>query len=223
MSSLGAVVLSYNKAWIFERFWSSLLTQTRPPERVIIVDDGSTDGTKELLARIKPHEHFPDALVRDTGHIGQSAARNHGLEFLGTDLVIFLDGDLLLQSNMLARMELELEDHPGASFVYSHYDRTGAVAGKVLAKPWSLDTLKGGNYVSPMAMARRADLPSPCFDEELERYEDWDLWLRMGKAGKVGRLIDETLFTACYRPGDLSSAGESQDFFGAVKQKHGIC
>lgn len=222
MSSVGCVVLSYNKAWIFERFWGSLLAQTRLPDRVIVVDDGSTDGTKELLERIKPHHHFPDALVHHTWRLGQSSARNAGLQFLGTDLVIFLDGDLLLQSNMLARMEQELGDHPGASFVYSHYDRTGAVAGKVLAKPWDLNTLKGGNYVSPMAMARRADLPSPCFDPELARYEDWDLWLRMGKAGKVGRLIDETLFTACYQAGDLSSKGESQDHFWAIRQKHGI-
>lgn len=219
MSSLGCVILSYNKAWIWGRFWLSLVTQTCHLDQVVIVDDGSTDGTRDLIRR--DYYYYP--LIFETKRVGQSAARNVGLAQIKTDLVIFLDGDLLLQSNMLGRMEQELEDHPEASFVYSHYDRTGAVAGKVVAKPWSLNTLKGGNYVSPMAMARRADLPSPCFDPELARYEDWDLWLRMGKAGKVGRLIDETLFTACYRPGDLSSAGESQDFFGAVKQKHGIC
>lgn len=220
MSTLGVVVLSYNKAWIWGKFWASLVTQTRYPNQIVVVDDGSTDGTQELLRQSTYPPGFLPLL--ETNRIGQSSARNVGLYNIGTDLVVFLDGDLLLQSNMLGRMEQELADHPEVSFVYSHYDRTGAVSGKVTARPWDLNTLKMGNYISPMAMCRKGDLPSPCFDPELSRYEDWDLWLRMGKAGKQGRLIDETLFTACYQPGDLSSAGESQDFFGAVRQKHGI-
>ena len=123
---------------------------------------------------------------------------------------------------MNGRMEVELADHPEASFTYCHYDRTGAISGKVLAKPWDFNTLKRGNYISPMSLVRRDHLPDPCFDPELERYEDWDLWLRMGKVGRQGRLIDETLFTAHYQAGDLSSKGESQDHFFAVKQKHGL-
>jgi glycosyltransferase involved in cell wall biosynthesis len=217
VSTVGAVVLSYNKAWIFERFWKSLEGQTRRPDQIVVMDDGSDYETLSLVGRTRGV--WP---IVSTPRKGQSYARNYGLTQISTDLVIFLDGDLLLQSNMLGRMEQELADYPGASFVYSHYDRTGAVSGKMLAKPWNLNTLKAGNYVSPMALCRRQDLPNPCFDEQLERYEDWDLWLRMGKNGKVGRLIDETLFTACYQPGDLSSRGESQDHFGAVKQRHGI-
>lgn len=221
MATIGAVILSFNKAWIFRRFWKSLEDQTRHPDQVVVVDDGSTDGTQDLIHRMGIEES--KAQVVHATRFGQSACRNLGLGLLrDTNLVIFLDGDLLLQSNMLGRMELELAEHPEASFVYSHYDRTGEISGKVLAKPWDLNTLKQGNYVSPMAMCRKATLPSPCFDEDLSRYEDWDLWLRMGKAGKAGRLIDETLFTACYQPGDLSSKGESQDFFWAVRQKHGI-
>ncbi len=217
MSTIGCVVLSYNKAHIFERFWRSLEGQTRRADEIILIDDGSTDGCWDLVRNLG--QSWPSI---QTNRIGQSAARNMGFELLNTDLIIFLDGDLLLSCNMLARMELELEEHPETSFVYCHYDRTGAISGKVLAKPWSLDTLKGGNFVSPMSLTRWKDLPKPCFDENLERYEDWDLWLRMGKAGHSGRLIDEVLFTAYYQPGDLSSKGESQDHFWAVRQKHGL-
>lgn len=213
---IGCVVLSYNKAHIFPRFWTSLMEQTRFPDQIMVVDDGSTDGTVDLL---KERGIYP----LHTPRIGQGAARNRGLQALDTDiLVIFLDGDLTLQCNMLGRMEVELMEHPEASFVYSHYDRTGAVAGKVLAKPWDLNTLKLGNFISPMSLCRRAHLPDHPFDPELERYEDWDLWLRMGKAGRQGRLIDEVLFTAHYLEKDLSGRGESQDHFFAIKQKHGL-
>lgn len=218
MTTIGAVVLSYQKAWIFQRFWDSLISQTRSPDEIVIVDDGSSDG---MIAQLEGPSRSGCRIVH-TPRIGQSAARNLGLSKLDTNLVIFLDGDLTLQMNMIGRMEVELADHPAASFVYSHYDRTGAVAGKVTALPWDLASLKRGNYISPMSLCRRAHLLNPCFDESLERYEDWDLWLRMGKAGRQGRLIDEVLFTAYYQAGDLSSRGESQDHFGAVRQKHNL-
>lgn len=217
MSTLGAVVLSFNKACVFKRFWESLENQTRRPDQIVVIDDGSKDGSWELVRDLC--KEWP---AIQTQRIGQSAARNRGLELLNTDLAIFLDGDLLLQMNMLGRMEVELQEHQETSFVYCHYDRSGAVAGKMMAKPWCLNTLKMGNYVSPMSLVWRKDLPRPCFDEFLSRYEDWDLWLRMGQRGYQGRLIDEVLFTAYYQHGDLSSAGESQDHFWAVKQKHGL-
>ncbi len=218
MSTIGAVVLSYNKSHIFERFWDSLMTQTRPPDEIVVVDDGSTDGTIELL----DHAREAGAHIIHTPRMRQSFARNIGLKHLKTDRVIFLDGDLLLQVNMLGRMEVELDEHPETSFVYCPYDRTGAQQGRIAAYPWDVARLKTGNYISPMSLVRRRDLPDPCFDEEFHRYEDWDLWIRMAQAGHTGRLINETLFTAYYLEQDLSGRGEHQDWFFRVKAKHGI-
>lgn len=218
--SIGVVVLSYNKAYIFNRFWTSLLHQTRYPNQIVIVDDGSSDGTCGLLKDIARVES--GITVLHTPRLRQSAARNHGLRHLKTDRVIFLDGDLILQINMLGRMEVELDDHPEASFVYCPYDRTGAQRGRIAAYPWDVARLKTGNYVSPMSLVRKAHLPNPCFDESLHRYEDWDLWIRMAKEGRQGRLINEMLFTAHYQEGDLSSKGEDRDWFFTVKHKHGF-
>lgn len=217
--TIGAVVLSYNKAHIFRRFWDSLVTQTRVPDQTVIVDDGSTDGTNNILNTLGAD--LPYTLIR-TNHVRQSAARNEGLKRLTTDLAIFIDGDLLLQMNMLARMEIELEDYPDVSFVYCPYDRTGSLKGRILSYPFSVEKLKCGNFISPMSLVHRKHLPSPCFDEELHRYEDWDLWVRMAMAGRRGRLIDETLFTAYYQKGDLSADGDDRDWFFRVKAKHGF-
>lgn len=217
--SIGAVVLSYNKAHIFKRFWESLVNQTRVPDYIVVVDDGSTDGTYEMLQKLE--DQFPFSLIR-TNRVRQSAARNEGLKHLKTDLAIFIDGDLLLQMNMLARMEIELEEYPDVSFVYCPYDRTGSLKGRILSYPFSVEKLKCGNFISPMSLVHRQHLPTPCFDEELHRYEDWDLWVRMAMAGRKGRLIDETLFTAYYQKGDLSADGDDRDWFFRVKAKHGF-
>lgn len=219
MESIGAVVLSYNKAHIFSKFWDSLMVQTRPPDQIVIVDDGSTDGTKTLLRQLNVGEN---STVIETSRIRQSAARNRGLQALETDRVIFFDGDLILRMNMIGRMEVELDERPDVSFVYCPYERTGAQYGKIAAYPWSPERLRTGNYISPMSLVRRAHLPSPCFDEELTRYEDWDLWIRMMLAGRKGHLINEYLFAAHYVEGDLSAKGEHQDAFFAVKAKYGF-
>ncbi len=215
MTTIGAVILSYNKAYIWERFWNSLVGQTRPPDQVVIVDDGSDGGTGflEEAARV-------GARIIKTPRLRQSAARNTGLSHIKTDLVIFLDGDLLLQSNMLGRMEVELDSHPDVSFVYCPYDRTGSQAGRIDAHEWNTELLKRGNYISPMSLTRRPHLPDPCFDVEFDRYEDWDLWIRMAKSGRKGKLINEILFCAYYRPGDLSARGDDRDWFFRLKAKH---
>jgi glycosyltransferase involved in cell wall biosynthesis len=198
------------------------MAQTRLPDQIVIVDDGSTDGTSQLFDRIRLDDRFADVLIINTPRVRQSAARNRGLSELTTDRVIFFDGDLILNFNMIGRMEVELDDHPEASFVYCPYDRTGAQHGRIAAYPWSPERLRTGNYISPMSLVKRSHLPNPCFDEELHRYEDWDLWIRMMKAGRRGHLINEYLFTAHYLKGDLSSNGEHQDWFFAVKAKHGF-
>lgn len=215
MSTIGAVVLSYNKSYIFSRFWDSLVGQTRVPDQVIIVDDGSDGGTGFL-----GEAERSGALVIHTPRLRQSAARNTGLAKIQSDLVIFLDGDLILQPNMIGRMEVGLEDHPQASFVYCPYDRTGSQAGRIEAYDWNEELLKRGNYISPMSLVRRNHLPNPCFDTEFDRYEDWDLWIRMMKAGRKGKLINECLFTAYYRAGDLSAKGDDRDWFFRVRAKH---
>jgi glycosyltransferase involved in cell wall biosynthesis len=213
---LSAVVLCYNKREEIVRFAGSLSRQTRKPDHVLVVDDCSTDAPASYYRDVLK----PWPLIRLPKNKGQGHARNIGASFLKDDLIIFLDGDIEMEPHMLQKLEEALIRNPQASISYSHYDRIGTRTDHVRALPWDLNRLRVHNYVSMISMIRRADMPNPPFDETLDRYEDWDLWLTMAEAGKSGVMVPEILFSAYYKAGDLSGTGESASWYSAVKEKH---
>lgn len=218
MGTVTAVILSYNKAWIFSAFLRSLQSQIRPADEVIVVDDASSDDMSPWLDRL------PAAwkLIKLHVNRGQSYARNAGAAVATSDYVIFLDGDIEMEPDMLKLMAEALDSNPGASIAYGHYNRRGSRVGLIKAKLWDADALREANYVSMMSMVRLADLPSPVCDASLRRCEDWDLWIRMADASKTGIFIDRVLFVANYQPTDLSGVNESYYWYLKVRQKHGI-
>ena len=218
IKKLSAVILTYNKADVLQVFLESLGKQTRRPDETILVDDASTDGTQELLR--SSCSQWP--IIQLPKNKGQSHARNIGLRAVHGQYVIFIDGDLEMKPRMLEVLEKRLDDSPDISIAYGHYDRCGSRTDNVKAIPWNPKELLMRNYISMISMVRRKDLPIPAFDEKLHRYEDWDLWLRMMKNGKKGAMVDYVLFTAFYKPEDLSGGGESQMWAKIVAQKHGL-
>ena len=218
MATVAAVVLTYNKAWILREFFDSLRLQDRRPDEVVIVDDASTDGTHAELESL-PRSWLRVKLERNRG---QSRARNVGLRYTASDYVIFLDGDIVMERDMLEALAGALDRDPQASVAYCHYRRKGTRTDPVRARQWDPAALRRENYISAVSLVRRDHLPEPAFDEALKRYEDWDLWLRMAAAGRTGVLVDRPLFTAFYRPGDLSGHGESDEWYRRVIAKHGL-
>jgi glycosyltransferase involved in cell wall biosynthesis len=214
-----AIVTTYNKEKMFHVFLDSIRKQTRKPDEVVAVDDCSTDRMSDIL-----REKCKDwKVVLLSQNKGQSHARNVGLRYATGTYVVFIDADLEMNPRMLEVMEKTLDASPDVSIAYGHYDRCGKRTDNVRAQPWDPHKLLQINYISMISMVKREHLPSPAFDEYLRRYEDWDLWLRMLKAGRKGKLVgNQVLFTAFYKEGDLSAAGESKMWYQVVKEKHGL-
>lgn len=93
------VITSFNYAAFLPGAVESALAQTAPAHDVIIVDDGSTDGTEQVLRRYERQVH----VVRQAS-AGQCAAYNAGLERVRGDVVLFLDADDLLEPHALERI-----------------------------------------------------------------------------------------------------------------------
>ena len=108
-----AVIPSYNRAATVGRAVRSVLEQTRPAEEVLVVDDGSTDDTPEVLA------DFGDTIrVLRTENAGAAVARNRGVAATAAGWIAFLDSDDLWLPDHLARIAAAITATEGRARVY---------------------------------------------------------------------------------------------------------
>jgi glycosyltransferase involved in cell wall biosynthesis len=100
MVRISTVIPTYNRAELLERSVRSVLAQTRPADEVLVVDDGSTDATADVVRALGPTVRY----LRQA-NAGASAARNHGVRVASGEYVAFLDSDDEWASDFLARMD----------------------------------------------------------------------------------------------------------------------
>jgi glycosyltransferase involved in cell wall biosynthesis len=191
-------VPAYNQAHYLGESIQSVLDQTYQDFEIVVVDDGSTDNTHQVA------EGFDDPRIRyiyqENG--GLSAARNTGIRHTTGCFLTFLDADDLLLPGNLASLATALETEPETGFVAGQtvlFDdrdrrlRTDAHPSKPLDD--SSQLLLGNRFAVGSMMVRRSWLEKvEPFDETLRACEDWDLWLRLAKAGCSMKLIKEPVF-----------------------------
>jgi GT2 family glycosyltransferase len=117
-AGVSIVIPNWNGARWLPGCLAALARQQHPPDEVIIVDNGSTDGSLEYL-----HAEHPEVRVVEMGHnTGFARAANRGIELARTDLVALINTDVELAEDWVARMSAALRAEPAA----------GAVASKML-------------------------------------------------------------------------------------------
>lgn len=182
--SLSVIIPTYQHASSLPRCLDSIFAQTRKPEEVIVVDDGSTDDTATAL------DPYLDRIVYiRQENMGAPVARNRGFDESTGDLVIFWDADVIGRPDMLERLESTLTAHSEASWAYSSF-RWGRKLFQ--GKTFDAEDLQEQNFIHTTALIRRDAFPG--FDPSLKRFQDWDLWLTMAGQGTHGIFVDEVLF-----------------------------
>ena len=111
---ISVVVPSFNAGRWIAASLDSIFAQSAPPGEVVVVDDGSTDETPQILAA------YGDRIraVRAT-HGGLAAARNLGLAVAGGDWIAFQDADDVARPDRLALLQASLEATPGSDGVFA--------------------------------------------------------------------------------------------------------
>lgn len=180
---VSVIVPTFNRAWIVKNAIDSILSQDFHFFEIIIVDDGSSDNTSELLAAY----HRDDIRIIRQTNLGVSAARNRGVAASIGQYIAFLDSDDMWMPNKLS-VQLEFfRTHPKARICQTEeiWIRNGIRVNpkKRHKKPCgmifepSLDLC----LVSPSAVMMKRSLFKEMdgFDESLRVCEDYDLWLRI--------------------------------------------
>jgi len=184
---------------------------------------GVPRSMKSLKAQTYPNIEI--IVSRDLKRRGANWARNRGRKRARGKYLYFLDDDIELEPECLELMEEKLR-YSNASYVYANYKRIGyewrgVKEGTYFTIPFDLEKLKQKNYVSTMSLINARDFPG--FDEKIERFQDWDLWLTMAERGKYGEHIDKILFTAYYNRNGISINVKTYNKgFEVIKKKHNL-
>jgi len=199
---VSVIIPTYNAQKFVGRAIRSVLAQTRLPQEIIVVDDGSTDGTGEAIRRefgSQVRYHYQD-------NRGPSAARNAGIRLSTGDWVAFLDADDTWQPEKLELQEAEvLADSEVAMVVCETqlYDSEGKKCGRyvlprALTRQAVFSALKLRN-VFPMAVMVRRDVFDVLggFDENLFCGEDREMWARIAARFKIAPVHRPLLNVTC--------------------------
>ncbi len=186
MPVISVIVPAYNQSRYLGAAIGSALAQTYADLEVIVVDDGSTDKTREVALG------FVDSRVRYVfqENQGLSAARNTGIRHATGKFLTFLDSDDLFLPEKLSVLLGAFEKNQALGFVAGQavlIDEQGRELGEIFDKGIPEDTseLLLGNplHVGSVLLRREWQAKVGFFDEALRSYEDWDLWLRLARAG----------------------------------------
>jgi glycosyltransferase involved in cell wall biosynthesis len=195
VAGVSVVIPTFDRARVLPRALDSVMAQTRPPTEVIVVDDGSTDGTAELVA-----DRFPTARLIRQENRGVSAARNRGIEAAESEWIALLDSDDEWCSEKLEKQLDALRAEPES--LVCHTDEIWIRRGRRV-NPRQIHAKHGG-WIFRQCLPRCAISPSSIvihrrvfeevglFDEQLPACEDYDLWLRIC-CGHPVLLVDEPL------------------------------
>jgi glycosyltransferase involved in cell wall biosynthesis len=206
---VSVVMPAYQAAWSIGAAASSVLWQSYRDFELIVVDDGSTDRTADVVASLEG----PVRLIRQE-NAGVAAARNRGIEASTGELITFCDADDLWFAHHLAALLSVYDRHGGivTSNCYWLFPRgihttRMRYKGRFPQPERQRRAILEQNFVSTMSIFPRSLVNEiGPFDEERRRAEDWDFWLRAIYAGNRVSLQREPL--ALYRWGESGlSAG----------------
>jgi len=213
MPKVSIVIPTYNRAKLLKRAIHSVLNQTYQDYEIIIVDDGSTDNTEEVVRSFNDNKVI---YIKHERNKGAPAARNTGIRAARGEYVAFQDSD---DEWLPEKLEKQIKAFKTASteigIVYTGFwriegdKRTFFPSPNITPKEGAIhDALLKGNFVgTPSTLVKKECFEKAgMFDEKLPMLEDWELWIRISKC-YCFKYIDEALAISYYNPGSVNEQG----------------
>jgi len=188
---VSVIIPTFNHAEFIASAVESCLAQTLSPWEVIVIDDGSEDGTNEVLSQFGSRIRY----IRQE-RAGVSAARNRGIEESGGEFIAFLDADDIWAPERLERQIEEFKKDSLIGLVHSGLSSFNSETGEQLSEiteglsGWIADDLllwKDPSIAAPGSIMtkRSVIMETGGFDPEIKVGEDWDFCYRIARKYKV--------------------------------------
>ncbi len=229
---ISIIIPVYNQAQELRRCLNSVLAQRYKNYEVIIVNDGSTDSSGQVIDEMRAKFNSVEFKAIAQENKGSNPARNRGLAECRGEFLIFWDADVIGKPEMLEKMHDALKNNPEASYAYCSFAHGRK---KFKLWPFNADKLREMPYIHSTSLCRREYFPG--WDEKIKRLQDWDVWLTMLERGHKGVWIPEYLFRIQTKHGTMSqwlpkltykflpwlnSVKKYKESVNIIKRKHGL-
>nr|WP_070960550.1 glycosyltransferase family A protein [Hyphomonas sp. Mor2] len=215
-SRVSVILPTFNRADLITDTLDSLLAQTRAPDEILIIDDGSTDDTAARIASFGEKVRY-----HRTENGGKSAALNLAMTMIEGDFVWICDDDDLVLPDACESLMQELEADPELDFCAGLHEDffVDEASGEIVRKepgyskasrPDEIfsDALDGCHIFQPGLIVRRAFYERiGAFDETLKRSQDYHMLLRLARHG-AGRVVPHVVFLHREHQGTRGYGGE---------------
>jgi hypothetical protein len=190
---VSVVIATFNRANLLSETLRSVFSQTYCDFEIVVIDDGSTDDTRKVVAQLAGE--CPQVRYFYQANQGRSAARNRGIEMARGKYVAFLDSDDIWLPSKLETQVTALETRPEYAMAYSSaavIDDAGNLLPHVYRASASGDIYPDVAFYVPVTVLLptvlvRTDALRHVgpFDVQLDRFEDTDMWRRLSRCNRV--------------------------------------
>ncbi|WP_339687019.1 glycosyltransferase family A protein [uncultured Nonlabens sp.] len=193
---VSAIIPCYNAQSTIGRAMDSLLQQTVVIDQIIVINDGSTDASLEVLNAYQL-QHGQIVIINQENQ-GVGVARNNAIrKALGT-YILTLDGDDFFEPSFVEKALIKFSENDNLGAVMCGYTRVvnGEKILPYIPEPISFQScLMHNGAISCLLFKKKAILEAGLYDEQMQLgYEDWDLNIRILKLGYVYGVVREVLF-----------------------------
>lgn len=211
---VSVIIPAFNAGKFIKETVASAMASTYPYIEVIIVNDGSTDNTDEVLNKLL--QQFPQIRLFNQTNSGVAVARNLAIENATGKYILPLDADDLISTDYIEKAVAILSANSDVKVVYSKAEFFGDKVGYWNLSTFKLKLLARKNLIFVSGLYRKVDYEkTDGYRPEIKGPEDWDFWISMLKNGGKVVQIPEVCFYYRIHP-------ESKRIATRSKKKEGI-
>ena len=224
MTSISVIIPAYNAASTITRALQSVAAQTRSPKEIIVIDDASTDNTREVAANFASTSSIPLRVITQPANGGPSAARNAGWDAATSDYIAFLDADdqwhprkielqyPLMHNQPEVTMSCHLHDFSATSTTsWELFDESSITSSEIPFRHFLLRN----RCTTPSVILKRSI--GERFDSQKRFAEDYLLWMQITATYGPAKRLNAKL-VRCSNPA-YGGSGQSGQLRGMARSE----